>query len=89
MTEVKDGNYCSIRGRIPPDVITIKKIDIDGKETGIDQPDMIIHQVITLHLTASDGIKEDLIRCARVFNYIPIKKFLHIKMPFTGNTPFY
>jgi hypothetical protein len=70
----KDGYYCTICGGIPPDQIKIKKIPIDGKETGIDRLDWIIQDVISLHLSDDRTITDELVKRVRKFNYIPTKK---------------
>ena len=70
----KDGNYCSICGGIPPDQIKIKKIPIDGKETGIDRLDWILQEVLNLHLTRDEEITDELVKRVLQFNYIPTKK---------------
>jgi hypothetical protein len=70
----KDGYYCTICGGIPPDQIKIKKIAIDGKETGIDRLDWILRDVWGLHLTDDEAITNELEKRVRQFNYIPTKK---------------
>lgn len=70
----KDGSYCSICGGIPPDQIKIKKIPIEGKDTGIDRLDWILRNVADLHLTNDDMITDELIKRVQQFNYIPTKK---------------
>ena len=74
MDENKEGKYCSVCGGVVPGSIKIRKILVDGKETGIDQLDMILEQVKRLHLKDDEQIKEELLKRARVFNYIPSKK---------------
>jgi hypothetical protein len=69
-----DGNYCTICGGIPPDQIKIKKIPIDGKETGIDRLDWILQEVANLHLTNNEAITDELVKRVLQFNYIPTKK---------------
>ena len=44
MADEKDGKYCSVCGGIPPDEIKIRRILVDGKETGLDQLDWIIER---------------------------------------------
>ncbi|MCK9580467.1 MAG: NAC family transcription factor [Methanoregula sp.] len=70
----KDGNYCTICGGIPPAQIKIKKIPIDGKETGIDRLDRILQDVLNLHLARDDEIMDELVKRVQQFNYIPTKK---------------
>ncbi|WP_321504240.1 NAC family transcription factor [uncultured Methanoregula sp.] len=70
----KDGYYCSICGGIPPDQIKIKKIAIDGKDTGIDRLDWIFADVANLHLTNDTMITDELVKRVLQFNYIPSKK---------------
>lgn len=70
----KDGNYCSVCGGIPPDQIKIKRIPIDGKETGIDRLDWILLDVAKLGLTNENEITDELIKRVGQFNYIPTKK---------------
>ncbi|OPX63637.1 MULTISPECIES: NAC family transcription factor [unclassified Methanoregula] len=70
----KDGVYCTICGGIPPDQIKIKKIVIDGKETGIDRLDWILRDVARLHLTNDEQISDELVKRVRQFNYIQTRK---------------
>ncbi len=70
----KDGYYCTICGGIPPDQIKIKKIPIEGKETGIDRLDWILLDVYQLGLTNDETITDEIIKRVRQFNYIPTKK---------------
>jgi hypothetical protein len=70
----KDGYYCTICGGIPPDQIKIKKISIDGKETGIDRLDWILLDVWGMSLTNEETITDEIVRRVRQFNYIPTKK---------------
>ncbi len=69
-----DGYYCTICGGIPPDQIKIKRIPIDGKETGIDRLDWILRDVAGLGLTNDEAITDELVKRVRQFNYIPTKK---------------
>jgi hypothetical protein len=75
----KDGYYCTICGGIPPDRIKIKKIPIDGKETGIDRLDWILHDVAHLNLTSDETISDEIIKRVQQFNYIPTKKMTEYK----------
>jgi len=70
----KDGYYCTICGGIPPDQIKIKKIAIDGKETGIDRLDWILRDVAGLGLINDEAITDALVLRVTQFNYIPTKK---------------
>jgi hypothetical protein len=70
----KDGYYCSICGGIPPDQIKIKKIPVEGKDTGIDRLDWILQDVLSLHLTSDEAITDELVKRVQQFNYIPSKK---------------
>ena len=70
----KDGYYCTICGGIPPDQIKIKKIPIDGKETGIDRLDWIFQDVLALNLTDDEKITDEIVKRVRQFNYIPGRK---------------
>jgi hypothetical protein len=70
----KDGYYCSICGGIPPDKITTKRILVDGKETGIDQLDWIISEVIKLHLSDDAVVTDELLKRVKALNYVPTKK---------------
>jgi hypothetical protein len=69
-----DGNYCTICGGIPPDQIKIKKISIDGKDTGIDRLDWILQEVLNLHISRDEEITDELVKRVSQFNYIPTKK---------------
>ncbi len=73
-SDEKDGYYCNICGGIPPDQIKIKKIPIDGKETGIDRLDWILLDVSSLNLTDDEVITDEIIKRVQKFNYIPSKK---------------
>jgi hypothetical protein len=75
----KDGYYCTICGGIPPDQIKIRKIPIDGKETGIDRLDWILLDVVSLNLTNDELIINEIIKRVQQFNYIPTKKMTEYK----------
>jgi hypothetical protein len=75
-----DGYYCSICGGIPPDQIKIKKIPIDGKETGIDRLDWILREVANLRLTGDEKITDELVKRVQQFNYIPSKKITEYRV---------
>lgn len=70
----KDGYYCTICGGIPPDKISIKRVLVDGKETGIDQLDWIIAEVRKLNLSDDTVITEELLKRTKALNYVPTKK---------------
>jgi hypothetical protein len=70
----KDGYYCTICGGIPPDQIKIKKIPIDGKETGIDRLDWILLDVAALGLADDEKITDEIVKRVKKFNYIPGRK---------------
>jgi hypothetical protein len=70
----KDGYYCTICGGISPDQVKIKKIVIDGKETGIDRLDWILLDVYRRNFGNDETITDELIKRVRQFNYIPTKK---------------
>ena len=72
--DAKDGYYCTICGGIPPDQIKIKKIPIDGKETGIDRLDWILLDVYRRNYANDETITAGLIKRVRQCNYIPTKK---------------
>ncbi|MDD1676650.1 MAG: NAC family transcription factor [Methanomicrobiales archaeon] len=74
MAEEKDGRYCSICGGIPPDEIKVKKICVDGIETGIDRLDWVLDDVKRLRLTDDDAIGNAILQRVRQFNYVPTKK---------------
>ena len=74
MTIDKEGKYCTICGGIPPSEIGIRRILIDGKETGIDKLDWILGEVAKLRPATDDAIREELLKRVREFNYVPTKK---------------
>ena len=74
MSDEKDGVYCTICGGIVPQDTWIGSITVDGKPTGINQLDLILDEVIALHLTGDNEIRVELIKRAKLFNYIPTKK---------------
>jgi hypothetical protein len=69
-----EGEYCTICGGTPPDKILIRRIMVDGKETGIDKLEWIIEEVQKLALTDSIKIGDELMLRVSQFNYIPTKK---------------
>ncbi|HOI59538.1 MULTISPECIES: NAC family transcription factor [unclassified Methanoculleus] len=74
MTNEKEGDYCTICGGIRPDAIKIKTVLVDGRETGINQLEFIVAGVRDLHLENDAAIRDELLRWASEFNYIPTKK---------------
>ncbi len=76
MSSDKEGKYCSVCGGIPPDEIKIRRIAIDGKETGIDKLDFILEDVAGLHITDDAGIIRELLKRVQVFNYVPTRKIV-------------
>ncbi|WP_292395462.1 NAC family transcription factor [Methanoculleus sp. UBA303] len=74
MTNEKEGDYCTICGGIKPEAIKIKTVLVDGKETGINQLELIVAGVRDLHLESDAAIRAELLRRAGAFNYIPTKK---------------
>lgn len=69
-----EGDYCTICGGTPPDKILIRRIFVDGKETGIDKLDWIISEVKKLKITDEARIADELLLRAGKLNYIPTKK---------------
>lgn len=78
--DAQDGYYCTICGGIPPDQIKIKKISIDGKETGIDRLDWILLDVYRRNFVNDETITDELEKRVRRFNYIPTKKMAEYRM---------
>lgn len=74
MSDDKDGVYCKVCGGIVPESIQIKQILVDGKATGINQLDFIIAEVKKLGFLSNSEIKSELLKRAKVLNYIPTKK---------------
>ena len=70
----KDGYYCTICGGIPPEKISVRQIQVDGKPTGIDHLDWIVAEVKKLDLADDAAITEELLKRTKVFNYVPTKK---------------
>jgi hypothetical protein len=70
----QDGYYCTICGGIPPDKITVKRILVDGKETGINQLDWIVAEVRKLNLSDDSEITDELLKRTMALNYVPTKK---------------
>ncbi len=74
MSGDKEGKYCSVCGGIPPEEIRIRRILVDGKETGIDKLDFILDDVAALGLDQDTEIIAELLKRVQVFNYVPTKK---------------
>jgi hypothetical protein len=74
MTNEKEGDYCTICGGVKPDAIKVRTVLVDGKATGINQLDFIVAGVRDLHLANDAAIREELLKRAGAFNYIPTKK---------------
>lgn len=73
MSDDKDGVYCTICGGIVPQSTLIKPIIVDDKPTGINQLDFILDQVRALSLQSDSEIRQELVKRAKVLNYIPTK----------------
>ncbi len=73
MSDEKDGVYCKVCGGIVPQDTNIGSILVDGKPTGINQLDCIIDEVAALHLGSDSDIRNELVKRAKVLNYIPTK----------------
>lgn len=69
-----DGTYCTICGGIPPDKIKIKKILVEGKETGIDRLDWIFEDVARHNFPNDETITNEIITRVQQFNYVPSRK---------------
>lgn len=74
MSDDQDGVYCTICGGIVPERIKIKRIPIDGKETGIDRLEWILLDVANMNLSEEERIVDEIVKRARRFNYIPTRK---------------
>lgn len=74
MSDEKDGVYCRVCGGIVPGSIDIRQILVDGKPTGINQLEFIIEEVKNLGMDSDAEIKAELLKRAKVLNYIPTKK---------------
>jgi hypothetical protein len=70
----KDGQYCTICGGIPEGRIKIKKIVVDGMETGIDRLDEVLAGVAQLKIRDEAALKEALVKAVSQYNYVPGKK---------------
>ncbi len=52
-------------------VRTIRRVEIDGKVTGIAMFDEVIRQVRDLHLSSETEIRAALLKRVKVYNYVP------------------
>ncbi|NLV25563.1 MAG: NAC family transcription factor [Methanomicrobiales archaeon] len=73
MSDDKDGVYCKVCGGIIPQDTKIGSIEVNGKPTGINQLDFILDEVASLHLQSNSDIRNELVKRAKVLNYIPTK----------------
>lgn len=73
MSDEKDGVYCKVCGGIIPQDTSIKPIEVDGKATGINQLDFILDEVADLNLNSDNDIRNELVKRAKILNYIPTK----------------
>jgi len=73
MSDEKDGVYCKVCGGIIPQDTKIGSIEVEGKPTGINQLDFILDEVTALHLSSDSDIRNELVKRAKVLNYIPTK----------------
>jgi len=73
MSDEKDGVYCKVCGGIIPQDTKIGTIEVDGKPTGINQLDFILDEVTSLHLQNNSDLRNELVKRAKVLNYIPTK----------------
>ncbi len=73
MSEEKDGVYCKVCGGVIPQGTAIGSIDVGGKSTGINQLEFIIDEVEAMHLQSDRDIRTELVKRAKVLNYIPTK----------------
>ena len=73
MSDDKDGVYCKVCGGIVPQDTNIASIEVDGKPTGINQLDFILDEVKNLHLQSDSELRGELVKRAKVLNYIPTK----------------
>ncbi|NLX48348.1 MAG: NAC family transcription factor [Methanospirillum sp.] len=70
----QEGIYCTVCGGIVPERIKIKRIPIDGKETGIDRLDWILLDVANMNLSSEEEIVDEILKRVRRFNYVPSKR---------------
>ena len=73
MSDETDGVYCKVCGGIIPQDTKIGSIEVNGKPTGINQLEFILDEVASLHLQSDRDIKNELVKRAKVLNYIPTK----------------
>ncbi|WOF16885.1 NAC family transcription factor [Methanoplanus sp. FWC-SCC4] len=70
----KDGDYCTICGGVVSGDREIRQIMVDGKPVGISRLDFIIDEVLKIGEMSEQDAKEELMKRACQFNYIPTKK---------------
>lgn len=73
MSDEKDGVYCKVCGGIIPQDTNLGTIIVDGKSTGINQLGFILDEVAALQLHNRVEIRKELLKRAKVLNYIPTK----------------
>ena len=73
MSDERDGVYCKVCGGIVPQDTSIGTIVVDGKATGINQLEFILDEVMALGLQDENEIRRELVKRAKVLNYIPTK----------------
>ena len=73
MSDEKDGVYCKVCGGIIPQDTKIGSIVVNGKTTGINQLDFILDEVAGLDILNDRDIRNELVKRAKVLNYIPTK----------------
>jgi hypothetical protein len=69
-----EGVYCTICGGMVSQAPGVRRIPIDGIETGITGLDECIAAVRTLGLSDDSAIREELLARLAKGNYIPTKK---------------
>jgi hypothetical protein len=74
LSDDKDGRYCSICGGIPADEVTVKRILVEGIETGIDHLDAIMDEVRKLRLHDDQAVGDAILQRVRIYNYVPTKR---------------
>lgn len=56
-----------------PDMITMKRVLIDGKETGIDHPGWISGEFAKLAAENDIAVTDDILKKVKQFNHMPTK----------------
>lgn len=69
-----EGVYCTICGGMVAQAPGVRKVTIDGLETGITGLDECIAAVKALRLESDGSIREELLERLAKGNYIPTKK---------------